>query len=68
LLHSVFSVYSVVLFFMSSSFACFRIPPQKQNGLFLGDNQKILQIWRNGGSPLDPDIFMWLLSDSGGPE
>jgi len=42
-------------------------PVQGQSGLFLGDNQNRSGTWRNGGSPARPDIYMFLLSDSGGP-
>ena len=40
---------------------------KKESGLYLGDNQNSSNTWRNGGSPKKPDIFMFLLSDSGGP-
>lgn len=42
-------------------------PIKKESGLFLGDNQNNAGSWRNGGSPSKPDIYMFLLSDSGGP-
>jgi hypothetical protein len=42
-------------------------PTKKNSGLYLGDNQNSSNSWRNGGSPRKPDIYMYLLSDSGGP-
>lgn len=42
-------------------------PIKKESGLYLGDNQDSSNSWRNGGSPMTPDIYMFLLSDSGGP-
>jgi hypothetical protein len=42
-------------------------PTRKDSGLYLGDNQNTSNSWRNGGSPRKPDIYMYLLSDSGGP-
>ena len=42
-------------------------PVIKENGLFIGDNQNRSGSWRNGGSPENPDPFMWLLSKDGGP-
>lgn len=37
-------------------------PKLHQNKLYLGDNQNNSGAWRNGGTPLLPDIFMSLLS------
>jgi hypothetical protein len=42
-------------------------PVKKSSGLFLGDNQNNSGTWRNGGSPQIPDVYMFLLSDFGGP-
>ena len=42
-------------------------PKKTSSGLYLGDNQDSSGSWRNGGSPSQPDIYMFLLSDSGGP-
>ena len=42
-------------------------PRKSSSGLYLGDNQNSANTWRNGGSPRRPDIFMFLLSRSGGP-
>ena len=42
-------------------------PQKTNNGLYLGDNQDKSNTWRNGGSPYKPDIFMFLLSENGGP-
>jgi len=42
-------------------------PKQTKSGLYLGDNQNKIGSWRNGGSPAEPDIYMFLLSDVGGP-
>ena len=42
-------------------------PGKKESGLYLGDNQNSANTWRNGGSPKNPDVIMFLLSDSGGP-
>jgi hypothetical protein len=42
-------------------------PQKKDSGLYLGDNQNSSNSWRNGGSPRTPDIYMFLLSESGGP-
>ena len=42
-------------------------PIKKNSGLFIGDNQNSSGTWRNGGSPRGPDVYMFLLSDSGGP-
>jgi len=42
-------------------------PQKRESGLYLGDNQDSSNSWRNGGSPALPDVFMFLLSDTGGP-
>lgn len=43
-------------------------PEQGESGLYLGNNQNASNTWRNGGSPRRrPDIYMWLLSETGGP-
>ncbi len=42
-------------------------PEKSASGLYLGDNRNNAGSWRNGGSPSEPDIYMFLLSDSGGP-
>ncbi len=42
-------------------------PEKSSSGLFLGDGQNSSHTWRNGGAPRRPDIFMFLLSSSGGP-
>jgi hypothetical protein len=42
-------------------------PRKSENGLYLGDNQNNANRWRNGGSRGRPDIYMYLLSKSGGP-
>lgn len=42
-------------------------PRKSSSGLYLGDGQNSANQWRNGGSPGRPDIFMYLLSRSGGP-
>ena len=42
-------------------------PVKKESGLYLGDNQNSSNTWRNGGSPRKPDVYMFLLSESGGP-
>ena len=42
-------------------------PREGDSGLFLGDNQRVANTWSNGGSPPMPDVYMWLLSSSGGP-
>ncbi len=45
-----------------------RTTPEKSNsGLYLGDSQNDSNTWRRGGSPYRPDVYMWLLSPSGGP-
>jgi len=43
-----------------------KTPVKKNSGMYLGDNQDHSNTWRNGGSPLMPDVYMFLLSDSGG--
>jgi hypothetical protein len=43
-------------------------PTKRDSGLYLGDNQNSSNSWRNGGSPRMPDIYMYLLSDFGGPK
>jgi hypothetical protein len=42
-------------------------PRKSENGLYLGDNQNNAHQWRNGGSRGRPDIYMYLLSENGGP-
>lgn len=42
-------------------------PKKAKTSLFLGDNQNTKNTWRNGGSPSTPDVYMYLLSKSGGP-
>jgi hypothetical protein len=42
-------------------------PKKSANGLYLGDNQNNAGGWRNGGSRDWPDVYMFLLSNSGGP-
>lgn len=42
-------------------------PIKKKSGLYLGDNQNYSNTWRNGGTPPTPDVYMFLLSNSGGP-
>lgn len=42
-------------------------PQKSSSGLYLGDNQNSKNSWSNGGSPRRPDVFMFLLSRSGGP-
>ena len=42
-------------------------PKKSSNGLFLGDNQNNSHTWRRGGSPRKPDVYMFLLSQNGGP-
>lgn len=42
-------------------------PKKAKNGLYLGDNQNNAYSWTNGGSPAYPDVYMYLLSSSGGP-
>jgi hypothetical protein len=42
-------------------------PRKSANGLYLGDNQNNSGGWRNGGSRDWPDVYMFLLSNSGGP-
>jgi hypothetical protein len=42
-------------------------PIKSKSGLYLGDNQNSSGTWRNGGSPAKPDVYMYLLSESGGP-
>ena len=42
-------------------------PVKSANGIFIGDAQNESHTWRRGGSPARPDIYMWLLSESGGP-
>jgi len=42
-------------------------PRKNEKGTYIGDKQNQANTWRNGGSPSRPDIYMYLLSDSGGP-
>ena len=42
-------------------------PSRRDSGLYLGDGQNSSNTWRNGGTPSAPDIYMWLLSQTGGP-
>jgi hypothetical protein len=42
-------------------------PKKSSSGLYLGDKQNSSNTWSNGGSPGRPDVFMFLLSGSGGP-
>lgn len=42
-------------------------PYKSNSGLYLGDNQNSSNSWRKGGTPHKPDIYMFLLSKSGGP-
>jgi hypothetical protein len=42
-------------------------PKKSANGIYLGDNQNNAGSWRNGGSREWPDVYMFLLSTSGGP-
>ena len=42
-------------------------PEISSSGLYLGDSQNDSNTWRRGGSPYRPDVYMWLLSQSGGP-
>lgn len=42
-------------------------PKKSNSGIFLRDNQNNSNSWRKGGSPRKPDIYMFLLSKSGGP-
>jgi hypothetical protein len=42
-------------------------PKKSSSGLYIGDNQNSSNTWRNGGSPRRPDIYMFLLSENGGP-
>jgi len=42
-------------------------PYKGDSGAYIGDGQNRSNNWRNGGSPGMPDIYMILLSDSGGP-
>ena len=44
-----------------------RTPRRDEKGLYIGDKQNLSNTWRNGGSPSKPDIYMYLLSDGGGP-
>ena len=42
-------------------------PKKTESGVYLGDNQNNVGSWRNGGSPARPDVYMFLLSEHGGP-
>lgn len=42
-------------------------PQKSSSGIYLGDNQNNAGQWRNGGSRDSPDVFMYLLSKTGGP-
>ncbi len=42
-------------------------PQKSSNGLYLGDGQNNANTWRKGGTPNQPDIYMFLLSSRGGP-
>jgi hypothetical protein len=42
-------------------------PKKSASGLYLGDGQNSSNTWKNGGSPRRPDVYMFLLSKSGGP-
>jgi len=42
-------------------------PQKTKSGLYKGDSRNNAHSWRNGGSPSYPDIYMYLLSSSGGP-
>jgi hypothetical protein len=42
-------------------------PEISNSGLYLGDRQNESNTWRHGGCPHSPDVYMWLLSTSGGP-
>ena len=42
-------------------------PEKSSGGLYVGDNQDLSNTWRRGRSPARPDIYMFLLSISGGP-
>ena len=43
-------------------------PRKSSSGLYLGDNQNSARTWSRGGSPGRPDVYMYLLSKSGGPK
>jgi len=38
-------------------------PTKRENGLYLGDAQNNIGMWRNGGTPRDIDVYMLLLSE-----
>ena len=42
-------------------------PKKNESGIYIGDKQNQANTWRNGGSPSRPNIYMYLLSISGGP-
>lgn len=43
-------------------------PIISQSGIYTGDKQNNSHSWRKGGSPRKPDIYMYLLSEYGGPK
>lgn len=42
------------------------MPKKSASGLYLGNGQNNSNSWRNGGSPSRPNVYMFLLSKSGG--
>lgn len=44
-----------------------KTPLKTSGGTYAGDNQNQSGTWSNGGSPQKPDVYMYLLSPSGGP-
>jgi hypothetical protein len=42
-------------------------PKKDASGKYVGDNVNNSYAWRRGGSPRRPDVYMFLLSKSGGP-
>jgi hypothetical protein len=42
-------------------------PKKDASGKYVGDNVNSAYSWRRGGAPSRPDVYMFLLSKSGGP-
>jgi hypothetical protein len=42
-------------------------PKKDSSGKYVGDNVNSAYSWRRGGAPRRPDVYMFLLSKSGGP-
>ena len=66
----IFTKEILIIFFTLISIFAFSeeiVTSKNGNKIIFGDNQNNAGSWRNGGRPSEPDIYMFLLSDSGGP-